>query len=214
MEIMLNQFIGYNVKAPDGYVGKVCDFYFDDRSWRVIYLVVDTGDWLNRKIVISPLALLQPDIASKTFPVRITRKQVQISPTIDTSMVPRDELPELCEYFGWPMERNTYIRFFKSTNGQTRLSLFMPDLATANEHDMPDQYFTRFRRTQGITGCMIKAPETVLGRVSDYIIEDSNWQIRYLVIRVEKSISQKLLLMDSRHLTDVHWSENVIELNL
>jgi hypothetical protein len=43
------------IVATDGEIGKVEDFYFDDRSWTMRYLVADTGNWLlGRKVLISP----------------------------------------------------------------------------------------------------------------------------------------------------------------
>ena len=43
--------------AADGEIGHVKDFYFDDQSWAVRYLVADTGGWLNgRQVLISPYA--------------------------------------------------------------------------------------------------------------------------------------------------------------
>ena len=37
---------GSKIKARDGEVGEVEDFYFDDDKWTIRYLVVDTGNWL------------------------------------------------------------------------------------------------------------------------------------------------------------------------
>ena len=49
---------GYAIRATDGVIGKVDDFYFDDEDWGVRYLVVDTGNWLSgRKVLISPIAI-------------------------------------------------------------------------------------------------------------------------------------------------------------
>jgi hypothetical protein len=46
--------VGYNIQANDGAVGHVEDFCFDG-SWRIRYVVVDTGNWLpGRKVLISP----------------------------------------------------------------------------------------------------------------------------------------------------------------
>ena len=39
---------GNTIVATDGDIGKVDDFYFDDKSWTIRYLVADTGDWLLR----------------------------------------------------------------------------------------------------------------------------------------------------------------------
>jgi hypothetical protein len=67
MEVVLNQFIGYSLKAPDGYVGNICDFYFDSRTWTIRYLVGETGNWIRKEALISPLALLEPHCRNKNL---------------------------------------------------------------------------------------------------------------------------------------------------
>jgi hypothetical protein len=34
---------GYKLDSLDGEIGKVKEFYFDDRHWTIRYLVADTG---------------------------------------------------------------------------------------------------------------------------------------------------------------------------
>lgn len=36
----------YAIRATDGTISHVKDFYFDDEAWVIRYLVVDTGTWL------------------------------------------------------------------------------------------------------------------------------------------------------------------------
>ncbi len=49
---------GYKLDSLDGEIGRVKDFYFDDRHWTIRYLVADTGNWLSdRQVLISPHAL-------------------------------------------------------------------------------------------------------------------------------------------------------------
>ena len=43
----VNNLIGYSIRALDGELGKVSEFYFDDFTWSIRYLVVDTGNWLS-----------------------------------------------------------------------------------------------------------------------------------------------------------------------
>ena len=46
---------GYAIVASDGHLGTVSDFLFDDVSWLVRWLVVDTGKWLSgRKVLLPP----------------------------------------------------------------------------------------------------------------------------------------------------------------
>ena len=49
---------GYAIEASDGDIGTVSDFLFDDASWLVRWLVVDTGNWLSgRKVLLPPSVL-------------------------------------------------------------------------------------------------------------------------------------------------------------
>ena len=53
----IKQLYGDKLGASDGEIGQVKDFYFDDQSWTVRYLVADTGSWLpGRQVLISPHA--------------------------------------------------------------------------------------------------------------------------------------------------------------
>jgi len=43
------QVAGYYIHASDGDIGHVNDFIFDDRTWQVAYLLVDTHNWIGGK---------------------------------------------------------------------------------------------------------------------------------------------------------------------
>jgi hypothetical protein len=52
-------FSGARLHARDGEIGHLKDFFFDDQSWTIRYLVADTGNWLpNRKVLLSPFAVM------------------------------------------------------------------------------------------------------------------------------------------------------------
>ena len=49
-----SRLIGKTVNALNGEIGSVDDLYFDDQTWSVRYLVVDTGKWLpGRKVLVA-----------------------------------------------------------------------------------------------------------------------------------------------------------------
>jgi hypothetical protein len=43
---------GCALRATDGAIGRVEDFYFDDEDWGIRYLVVNTGSWLSDRKVL------------------------------------------------------------------------------------------------------------------------------------------------------------------
>ena len=78
---------GFHLLATDGEIGRVRDFYFDDQTWTIRYMVADTGTWLTgRQVLISPFALRRVDYENKRVEVNLTRRQVEDSPPIEADM--------------------------------------------------------------------------------------------------------------------------------
>jgi len=49
-----NVVAGYHVRAVDGEIGHISDFAFEDDTWLIPYLVVDTSDfWFGRFVIVS-----------------------------------------------------------------------------------------------------------------------------------------------------------------
>src|SRR5271165_1138664 len=86
---------GCPAESVDGRVGSVKDFLFDDRSWKVRWMVVDTGNWMpGRQVLIHPSAIAPLDLAlpvKRVLPmmttgdtlvlsVRLTKEQIEASP--------------------------------------------------------------------------------------------------------------------------------------
>lgn len=72
---------GYPIAARDGDIGRVADFLFDDRSWQIRFVVVDTHDWLpGRRVLLATDAIASFDRATREARVRLTRTAVKASP--------------------------------------------------------------------------------------------------------------------------------------
>ena len=101
---MKNDLKGFTVGATDGDIGTVEEVYFDDTSFTVRHLVVDTGGWLSgRKVLISPMALRDIDWGGKRINATLTKAQVEKSPAIHTDRpVSRQHEIEYYGYYGYP----------------------------------------------------------------------------------------------------------------
>lgn len=77
--------IGYDIQATDDSIGHVQDFIFDDETWAIRYLVVDTSNWwpLGRKVLIGVNWADGIDWATRKVHVRLTREQVEASPVFE-----------------------------------------------------------------------------------------------------------------------------------
>ena len=76
---------GFHLHASDGEIGHVDDFLVDP-SWKVAYVVVDTSNWVGGKsVLVSPTAITNIDVEKQEIRVRLTRKEIEKSPSIDTA---------------------------------------------------------------------------------------------------------------------------------
>ena len=48
----IKQLYGDKLGASDGEIGRVKDFYFDDKHWAIRYVVADTGSWMPGRLVL------------------------------------------------------------------------------------------------------------------------------------------------------------------
>ena len=77
---------GYHISANDGDIGHVADFIVDDTTWTVLFLVVDTKNWLpGKQVLISPDVIQRVDrLARKVF-VNLSVESIKSSPEFDPS---------------------------------------------------------------------------------------------------------------------------------
>jgi hypothetical protein len=83
MLFVLSVLRAFTVVASDGQIGAVNDFLFDDQTWKIRWLVVDTGSWLlGRKVLVHASAIGEPDPRRNELPVKLTKAQVEGGPEL------------------------------------------------------------------------------------------------------------------------------------
>ncbi|MDD2599785.1 MAG: PRC-barrel domain-containing protein [Kiritimatiellae bacterium] len=104
MLIKINTLKDYTLKSLDNEIGKVKDFYFDDRYWTIRYLVADTGNWLTgRQVLIAPYALGAANKDTQRIAVELTKTQIEGSPPLNSDMpVSRQFESAFYGYYHWP----------------------------------------------------------------------------------------------------------------
>jgi len=212
MQHRISSLIGHPIHATDGDVGKVHEFYFDDATWTIRYMVVETGNWLfGRKVLISMFALGKPDWDSGTLAVNLTRDQVRNSPDIDTEKpVYRQHEVQLHEYYQWPMY---WESGYGGTFGITPYPLLMetPAPETPKTEKEPDD--PHLRSTRHLTHYHIHAIDGEIGFVEDFLVEDKSWTIGFLVVDTGELILTKKVLISTKWIRDVNWDDRSVYLD-
>jgi uncharacterized protein YrrD len=218
----IKSLMGYHIGATDGEIGKVEDFYFDDETWTIRYLIVDTGNWLSgRKVLISPEALLKDSRESGLFPANLTREQVKNSPDIDTDKpVSRQHEAELTKYYPWQSYWGSGF-FPGGVWGVINPTPVITPASVADRHLIEEVDLERasgedlhLRSAQTVTGYHIHAADTDIGHVYDFIIDEQTWQIVCLVVNTHHWIGGRKVMIEVRHIQHVQWDQSTVSVDI
>ncbi len=182
----ISHITGARIRATDGDIGHVRQAYFDDRSWTLRYLIVDTGTWLNgREVLISPYAVTQPMGGGPDIPVMLTQQQVRTSPLVDTMQpVSRQQERELLRHHRHPEYWDGGGLW--ATGGFPQTPADATPAERAADRDATERAFepgdVHLRSSAHVTGYDIQATDHSIGRVQDFVFDDSSWAIRYLIV--------------------------------
>ena len=87
-----NEVTGYHLLALDGEIGHVDDFFIDDDTWAIRYLVVGTKNWWpGKKVLISPKWIESVSWDAREVVLGLTRETIKAAPEYtDESLLTRD----------------------------------------------------------------------------------------------------------------------------
>lgn len=205
---------GYTLRARDGDIGTVADFYFDDERWALRYLVADTGSWLTgRSVLISPLAIAGVDWGAERLDLTLTREQVERSPDIDTDRpVSRQHELEYYNYYGWAPYWGGAGLWGPVAYPPAPVPAAMPAPAPpVAERERGDSHLRSAKEVRGYT---IGALDGEIGRVGDFIVDDRDWAIRYLVVDTGGWLSGRSVLVTPQWIAGVSWEGARVDIDL
>ena len=201
---------GYSLESIDGNIGSVKEFYFDDQYWAVRYLVADTGKWLpGRQVLLSPHALGAIDADKRNIGVKLTKEQIERSPELSSDKpVSRQFEDSYYGYYGWPTYwSGNYMwgPFPGLVQDRDRFRSLPRPKDLGNPH---------LRSTHEVTGYHISASDGEIGHISDFIVDDETWAIRYLIVDTLNWWPGKKILLAPQWIERVSWGESKVFVDL
>jgi hypothetical protein len=203
------QLKGLVIQATDGEIGTVDQLYFDDETWAIRYLTVETGGWLGgREVLISPVSVMATDWQGKRLEVALTKKQVEGSPDIDTHRpVSRQDEATYLGYYGYPYYWGFYPAGLAdpTANYNNEVQADKIRRESTNSH---------LRSTEAVTGYSIEAADGEIGHVDGFVIDDASWAIRYMEVATRNWWPGKKVLVSPSWIERVSWTDSTVYVGL
>ncbi len=218
---------GIAIQATDGRLGSVADFLFDDRNWKVRWLVVDTGTWLtDRKVLVHPSAIVSLDEAGRVLTCNLTRAQVEASPGIASDAPVSAQMEHhLYNYYGWnPMWGASMFGggaiamplssppYFGGIGQGSAAADVMAEEAIAREAGRETD--PHLRSIAEVTGYNIVASDGAIGHVEDFLLDDAAWETRYLIVDTRNWWPGKHVLVSPFAVSEIRFPDREVRLNV
>ena len=205
------------IQATDGELGTVDQLYFDDETWAIRYLTVETGGWLGgRQVLISPYSVASVDWQAKRVNVALTKKQVENSPDIDTHRpVSRQVEAAYLGYFGYPYYWGGPYMWGAALDpsGSPVLPVDPSEMALADRVQKESED-SHLRSIEVVTGYQIEATDGELGHVKGFVFDDESWAIRYLEVATRDWWPGKKVLISPAWIERVSWTHVAVYVGL
>lgn len=213
----IKQLYGNKLGATDGEIGHVNDFYFDDKSWAVRYVVADTGSWLpGRQVLISPRAFGNVHQTGKVLSINLSRKQIEGSPVISSHKpVSRQYEEEYHRYYGWPFYWEGDGLWGKNElpvlEAPPKTISHQEPVAANQKHEHADVHL---RSAQAVNGYSIKASDGIIGYVRDFMMDNKSWVICQLVVKIGHRFTGREVLIAVSQVDRISYEDSTVHVNL
>jgi hypothetical protein len=213
MQQDIKKLYGNKLAATDGNIGHVQDFYFDDKSWAIRYLVADTGTWLaGRLVLLSPRAFGRLDHAGKTLNINLSLKQIERCPPIEAHMpVSRRYEVEYHRYYGWPEYWSG-----GAMSGLGGIPMVLPhstdELEAQVQHNRRDD--KHLQSMHSVTGFHIQTIDGVIGHVSGFLVDNETWVINELLVEAGHWYSGKEIRISPSTVERISFEESTVFVSL
>ncbi|MBN1647937.1 MAG: PRC-barrel domain-containing protein [Spirochaetales bacterium] len=173
----LKKMFKYKILAVNGEIGKVEDFYFDERFNTIRYLVVNTGGFLFKNLVlISPVFINKVFDDEKLVKVNLTKDEIENSPDVDTEK-PVSRLYEK-EFFKYYKTSPYWTGFLTWGAAPVPVGLKVPEeTGYTKERDTEDDKQHFLRSVNEIFGYKCETRDGRIGYIKDFRIEPESWRI-------------------------------------
>lgn len=185
-------------EAADRHAGRITQFYFDEQTWQVRFLVIDAGTWLAAdNLLVAPERVRELPADSHTLYLQ-DRIEVLAQQTPDCLSSPQTVVAQAVEY-GLPLLWNCGAvrpaRPYPEATEQACAAQINAAAGTAH-----------LQSTEEVAGYRVHAADGLLGHAIDFLIEVPAWRIRYLVVSVHQWRPGKKILLPIDQVQGIAWA--------
>jgi sporulation protein YlmC with PRC-barrel domain len=205
--------VGNIIEAQDGAIGKVKDLLFDDDTWRVKWLVVDTGNWLPGRQVLVPVATVgKPHAHNSSINVDLSMNKIENSPGLGFDQpVSRQAEATMFGYYG--LDPFLGAGLYPVSNAMA-VPFDAPLAPPSDRQHIPNTDDPHLRSMAAVKGYHCHATDGDLGFVADLLIDPKEWRVTSFVVDTGIWWPGNSVLISPASVAEIIWIDSHIDLKL
>lgn len=191
MIITATQVWGCRLHTSDGKQARVRDLLFDDRTWRIEYIVVKLPHLLAEDVLLRPSQTSGTAWASRALETPLSMDEVRAAPAL-LSNPPVAKQGELAT-----------VQMVAWEAYWTGLFDRMPKFGDPH-----------LRNMGAITGHRVLGIDSKVGWIDNFVIDDEDWSVRYLVVRLGPRRNGRRVVVEPEVVGTISWPTRSVSLKL
>ncbi len=199
------------VLTPDEEIGRCRGVLFDDQSWSVRHLVVETGEELGaRTILISPSFVDGIEEEKGSIRISLTKAQAAAQPDIDSDM-PVSRLKE-AEHGRAAL----YMPFWSGSGAPHGEFLVSDSVSSRSVGGISSgrSFDPHLRSSEEVMRYRVHARDGRIGRVRDFMVDEADWLIRHIEVRIRRWPRAREVLLSPLWVVRVSWRDQALAVSL
>jgi uncharacterized protein YrrD len=197
---------GFSVKTWDqDIVGHIKSLYFDELTWTVRYILIETILFVDKKTaIIAPVAIdkIKPD--ERMVVLSLKKEHIEKSPDVDGVMpLSREKELELAERYEWPAYWEDLSASMPEVVEELAISKESP---TADRTEMENN---PIRDMAAILSYQVVAQDDSAGSAKDFIFDTDTWHVAFLIVNVSGLHGHDVMLPPTA-IAKVDWQEKTV----
>lgn len=204
----------YAIDATDGVIGHFKTFHFDDRTWDIRYMVVDTGTFFpKKKVLLMPTCAEEISWVKQNIEVKLTKKQIEESAPYDSDL-PVSKQHEIMD------KRNFEAVCITEPWSGSVFPLWFPEFK--ENADLIEEFGDpNLRCCKVIMGYKIKALkkdtndyESTTGWVDDFIIDTASWKISSVIVDANEWLPGGKVIISVNNIAEINCENKCVYFRL
>ncbi len=192
MIITAKQVYESRLRTRDNRTALLRDVLFDDRSWSVRYLVARLRHLFGHEdVLLSPEQLGDTAWPTGELHTSLSMVEVEAAPRLlsDPPVAKQGEL-KVSRMVAWEAYWTGLFDRFT---------------------DFGDPHL---RNTRAVTGHRVYGLDSEAGFIDNFVLDDQDWRVRYLIVRLGKHLSSRRVMVDPNLVDSINWEGHGVWIHL